>query len=67
MTARNQAIMMINLVPDAEIPSLLEVISRFIPTDIDDIATPDDIAACEQGMKEYERGETIPHEAIDWD
>ncbi len=39
---------------------------RFVPTNIDDIATPDDIAACEQAMREYRAGQTVSHDAIDW-
>ena len=39
---------------------------RFVPVDIDDIATPDDIAAHELAMREYEAGELISHEDIDW-
>ena len=38
-----------------------------ISIDIDDIATPDDIATHEAGIKEYLAGETISHEDIDWD
>ena len=55
------------LIPDEEMPILLEVVRRFIPTDIDDIATPDDIAACEQAMIEYRAGQTVSHNDIDWD
>ena len=45
---------------------LLEVIRRFVPIDIDDIATPEDIAAHEQAMKEYRAGQTVSLEDIDW-
>ncbi len=33
----------------------------------DDVATPDDIEAIEDARREYERGETIPMDSIDWD
>ena len=33
----------------------------------DDIATPDDIKAIEEGMKEFAEGKTISHEDIDWE
>lgn len=65
MTARAQMIDMVNRLPDAELMVLLEVAKRFIMLDeADDIATPDDIRACEEAMEEYRRGETIPLEAV---
>ncbi len=67
MTARAQIMDMVKLIPDAELPILLEVVKRFVPTDIDDMATPDDIAACKQAMKEYATEQTVSHDAIDWD
>ena len=32
----------------------------------DDTATPDDLEDIQQARAEYARGETIPHEAINW-
>lgn len=32
----------------------------------DDAATPDDMEAIKQARAEYARGETIPHDAINW-
>ena len=66
MNMRNQLIETIALIPDDLIPIMLEIARRFT-IDIDDIATPDDIAAYEAGMKEYLSGETISHNDIDWD
>jgi len=66
VTARAQTIDLLKMIPDSEMPILLEVVKRFIPPDIDDIATPDDIAACEQAMKEYRAGQTVSHTDIDW-
>lgn len=34
--------------------------------DADDIATEDDLKAHRAAMEEYVGGETVPHEAIDW-
>ena len=64
MTARAQMLELVNQMPDAELAILLEVAKRFILVDDDDIATPDDIRACEEAMEEYRRGETIPLEAV---
>lgn len=66
MTARAEAVKLIEFVPDSEINILLEVIRKFVPTDPDDIATPDDIAACEQAMKEYREGQAVSIDDIDW-
>ena len=57
---------MINAIPDNDIHILLEVVKRFIPFDIDDIETPEDTAAHLQAMKEYEAGETIAFEDVNW-
>jgi len=60
MTARAQMMNMIKLLPDTEIPLVIEVLKRFISYEVDDtIATPDDIRAIEEGEKEYAAGETI--------
>ena len=37
--------------------------SEYLP---DDIATPDDLTAITAARKEFERGETIDHDDIDW-
>ncbi len=67
MTVKTQILNMVELVPERELPIILEVVRRFVPTDIDDIATPDDITACQQAMKEYRAGQSISHNDIDWD
>lgn len=66
MTARAEAVKLIEFVPDSEINILLEVIRKFVPVDPDDIATPEDIAECEQAMREYRAGQAVSHEDIDW-
>ena len=37
------------------------------PYNLEDIATAEDLAAHDTAMKEYSAGETVPHDAIDWD
>jgi len=40
-----------------------------LPKDIvmpDDVATPDDLEAIRAARAEFARGETIPHDAINW-
>ncbi len=61
---RNQLIGMIDCLPEAEQVLLVEIVRRFIP---DDVATPDDIAAHNLALEEYQRGETVDDEAINWD
>ncbi|MBO6179111.1 MAG: phosphoribosylaminoimidazolesuccinocarboxamide synthase [Selenomonadaceae bacterium] len=67
MTARAQMLNMVELVPEAKIPLVIEVLKHFISyEEDDDIATPDDIIAHELALKEYAAGETISHDMIDW-
>ncbi len=66
MTVKAQIFEMVNLIPDGELSVILEVVKRFVPIDLEDVATADDIAAHNAAMKEYEAGETIAHNAIDW-
>lgn len=54
---------MIDYLPDAELTLLLEIVRRFIP---DDVATPDDLEAINAARSEYAAGQTVPHNAIDW-
>ncbi len=55
---------MAEYLPEIEQRLVLQLIERLIP---DDVATPDDIEAIEDARREYERGETIPIDSIDWD
>ena len=68
MTARAQLATMINVIPDNDLPILLEVVRRFLPAgvDLDDVETPEDTAAHMQARKEYKAGETIAYEDINW-
>ena len=58
---------MIEFVPEGELPILLEVVRRFVPVDVDDIATADDLEAHRIAMEEYANGETVAHDEINWD
>ena len=42
---------------------IAELIYRLLP---DDIATPADLVAIAESEKDYERGETVKHEDINW-
>ncbi len=67
MTLKNQLLQMIEFIPEGELPILLEVVRRFVPVDVDDIATEDDLKAHRAAMEEYANGETVSHDAINWD
>lgn len=61
---RRQLDEMIDCLPESEQILLLEIVKRFVP---DDVATANDIIAIKAAREDYERGETIAHEAINWD
>lgn len=67
MTVKAQIVEMMDFVPERELPIILEVVKRFIPSDIDDRMTDDDLKAHRLGMQEYRSGETVSHSEIDWD
>jgi hypothetical protein len=60
---REQLVGVIDCLPEQEQSLLLEIARRFLP---DDTATPEDLRDIQQARAEYARGETIPHEAINW-
>ena len=64
MSVRSQLVEMIGFVPEGELPILLEVVRRFVPVEA---ATPDDLKAHRIAMEEYAAGQTVPHDAINWD
>ena len=66
MTVKAQIIEMVNLIPDGELSTVLDVLRHFVPVGPDDIASEDDIASHIVAMAEYDAGETVPHEAINW-
>ena len=61
---KNQLADVIDCLPETELMLLLEIAKRFVT---DEFASPDDIAAHEAAILDYERGETINHSDIDWD
>lgn len=61
---REQLVDVIDCLPEAEQSLLLEVARRFLP---DDVATPDDLEDIAAARAEYAMGQTISHEAIQWD
>ena len=67
MSVKAQLFQTIDMIPEADLSILLEVARRFVPIDIDDIATPDDLLAHEIAMQEYENGEAVSFDEIDWD
>ena len=60
---RNQLVRVIDTLDEPEQILLFEIARRFIS---DDIATPEDIAVHEAAVAEYKRGETVPHDDVDW-
>jgi hypothetical protein len=67
MTIKSQIVEMIDFIPDRELPIILEVVKRFIPSDADDCMTEDDVNAHECAVQEYRNGETISHSEINWE
>lgn len=61
---REQLAQVIDCLPETEQTLLLEIAIRFIP---DNIATPDDLEAIQTARADYENGETISHDSINWD
>ena len=66
MTVKAQILAIVDLIPDAELPTILEVVKHFVPATAEDMATAEDIEAHNAAMKEYATGETVPHDAINW-
>ncbi len=66
MTVKAQIVEMMDFVPERELPIILEVVKRFIPSDIDDRMTEDDLNSHRRAMQEYRSGETVSHGEIDW-
>ena len=60
---REQLVGVIDCLPETEQSLLLEIARRFLP---DDVAVPDDLEAIQAARAEYARGQTVPHEAINW-
>lgn len=60
---REQLVDVIDCLPEQEVSLLLEIARRFLS---DDVATPDDLEKISAARAEYAAGETVSHEAIDW-
>jgi len=60
---REQLVGVIDCLPETEQSLLLEIARRFLP---DDVATPDDLEDIRRARAEYDGGQTVPHEAINW-
>ncbi len=61
---KKQLFDMIDCLPEQEQTLLFEIAKRFVT---DDVATKDDILAIQTAREEYTNGETVSHNAIDWD
>lgn len=61
---REQLVGVIDCLPETEQSLLLEIARRFLS---DDVATPDDLANIQRARAEYTSGQTVPHNAINWD
>lgn len=66
MTVKTQIFEMVERIPDAELPTVLEVVRHFVPISLEDVASAEDLAAHDAAMREYRAGETVAHDAIDW-
>ena len=66
MTVKSQIFEMLNLIPDNDLPTVLDVVRHFVPVDQDDYVTQEDLVAHAEAMEEYAGGETISHNAINW-
>jgi FixJ family two-component response regulator len=62
-TAQNVA-QMYDQLSEREQSIIAELIYRLLP---DDIATPDDLIAIAESQADYERGEVVSHDDMDWD
>lgn len=61
---REQLVGVIDCLPESEQSLLLEIARRFLP---DDVATPEDLADIREAREDYHKGQTVSHEAINWD
>ena len=66
MSVKAQIAEMVDLIPENELLTVLDIVRHFVPVDADDIMTADELAAHEAAMAEYTAGETVSHEDIDW-
>ena len=67
MSTKQQILEMVDLVPECDLSILLEVVKKFIPVGVDDLATAEDLEAHKAALAEYAAGETVGHNSINWD
>ena len=61
---KKQLVDVIDCLPEHEQILLFEIAKRFIS---DDVANADDVEAVRAARQEYANGETVNHDAINWD
>ena len=61
---KKQVVEVIDCLPEQEQILLFEIAKRFIS---DDVANADDVEAVRAARQEYANGETVNHDAINWD
>lgn len=61
---KKQLVDVIDCLPEQEQILLFEIAKRFVA---DDVATDNDIEAVSAARQEYANGETVNHNAINWD
>lgn len=61
---KKQLVDVIDCLPEQEQILLFEIAKRFVA---DDVATDNDIEAVRAARQEYANGETVNHNAINWD
>ena len=66
MTVKSQITQMLNLIPDNELLTVLEVVKHFVPLHNEDAASEDDLRSHNIAMEEYLAGETVDHNDINW-
>ena len=66
MSRKEQLIQTIEYLPDSVISILLDVARLYISGAEDDVLTPEDAEAIRKAEEEFEKGEYVRHEDIDW-
>jgi len=64
MSLANQISLFVEQLPERNQIILLELVKAMISPD--DLLSDEDIADIEQARAEYARGESVPHNAINW-
>lgn len=65
MSVAEQINLLVTQLPEKDQTLVLELVQRMAP-DPDDVLSAEDLADIEEARREYERGECIPLEAINW-